>query len=77
MRTAMTYRDVIDHGEIVWSETRDVFVTWNRSATFNVWCRDEGDSYLNTDCFTNYSADSVRSAREIARDFFAVGNVTD
>ena len=72
MSSAWTYDDLAQYGEIVWSEDAWTLVTWNGSATFNVWVRvDGGEAFANTDCFTRYGVEDVVGARQACRDWFA------
>jgi len=41
----------------------DIYVEWNRSATYNVYRISTGE---NLDCFTNYTALNVPQASQVA-----------
>jgi len=70
MNTVYTYDELAEYGAVVWSESPTLFVTWNGSATFNVWQESGFGHYLNTERFTRYGITEPEKAREAARDYF-------
>ncbi|MEE4384152.1 MAG: hypothetical protein V2J02_19305 [Pseudomonadales bacterium] len=58
-------RSAVDASGLVVAIDReaDILVTWNESATFNVWAF-TGDAFVNVDCFTVYGVADVHEARE-------------
>jgi hypothetical protein len=70
--TVYDYADVAKYGTVVWSEDQWTFVTWNGSATFNVWARGYGtELFFNVDCFTAHDVVNDSEARAVARDRFS------
>ena len=62
---ARDYR-LTDVGDIVYMDAvSGVAVTWNGSATFNVWTRGEGE-WGNVECFTVYGVRGMRAAQRVA-----------
>ena len=68
--TVYTYEELSEYGAVIWSESPTLFVTWNGSATFNVWQEGGFGHYLNTECFTRYGITEPEKARQAARDYF-------
>ena len=65
--------EVYEHGTVVHVDfATGLIVTWNESATFNVWsvasALGEPLLFANENCFTNYNATSG-TAPEIARQW--------
>lgn len=67
-----TYDELREYGTVVWSTGPDELVTWNGSATFNVWhIVGKSHAWVNTDVFTVYGITSEAAARMAARSRFA------
>ena len=64
--------DLIHPGMVIAhvDEDRQLFVTWNGSATFRVFL-DHGGEITETDCFTRYEVNSIDAARAAADEWMA------
>ena len=62
MATGRVTKDLRDAGRAVrYDHENGVLVTWNGSATFNVWLETEY-GWSNVDCFTVYGVESFEAA---------------
>lgn len=62
MATGRVTRDLQDAGRTVRCDRDNgVLVTWNGSATFNVWLETEY-GWMNVDCYTVYGVDTFEMA---------------
>lgn len=56
----------VDETVVYADKAEEVYIVWNRSATFNLWVGEH-----NVDCFTVYDVKTVGQAIDIANEWFA------
>lgn len=64
----MNVFDMLRYGSPVWSdEDRGAIVTWNGSATYNLWTTSDS-AFYNVDCFSNDTATTLDEAKVVAEE---------
>jgi hypothetical protein len=58
--------NMTQYGEVVYFDGSITAVTWNGSATYNVWVYVGGGEWTNVDLFTNPSASNFGEAHDVA-----------